>query len=307
MSSGQTSANSSGDRMTAPSTLHDAIDRYLDHLRVERGLAHNTLCAYGADLQRLLEHLTPDDGTVPLAHIELADLSAFLVARLDEGLSLRSVARHAVSVRRLFDFLHREGWVEPNPAADLDVPRVRPSLPVSLAEDDVARLLAAPDEHTPEGIRDRAMLETLYATGMRVSELVGLPAAGLRLDIGLVRVFGKGGKERLVPLGEPAVLAIERWLIDGRTLMLDAARRASHPALFLSRRGRPLTRQGFWKNLKKYALASGVRMDVSPHKLRHAFATHLLAHGADLRALQIMLGHSDLSTTQIYTHVSQAR
>lgn len=292
--------------MSAPTTLADATDRFLDHLGVERGLSPNTLAAYAGDLRRLHDHLDPE-GDVPLHRISPRDLTAFLTARLDDGVALRSVARHAVTLRRLFAFLHTEDWLDPDPAAELQVPRVRPGLPRTLSEDDVIRLLEAPDPTTPEGLRDRAMLEVLYATGLRVTELVTLPMAGLRLDLGLVRVIGKGSRERLVPLGDPAREAVDAWLAEGRPAVLQAAGRPQHPALFLSRRGGPLTRQGFWKNLKRYAVEAGVSLDVSPHRLRHAFATHLLAHGADLRALQVMLGHADLSTTQIYTRVSQAR
>lgn len=287
-------------------SIDEAIERFLDHLRVERGLAPNTIAAYGTDLSAFAASMV-SDGAETIEALTPRHLSSWLLARLDAGLASRTLARNAVSVRRFCRFLVAERLLEDDPAATLDVPKVGRSLPKALTEADVERLLAAPPVDRPEGIRDRAMLEVLYATGLRVTELVELPTQGLFLDAGYVRVWGKGSKERIVPLGEPASDALSGYLASARGELMAASPRASSPALFVTRRGTAMTRQAFWKNIKKYAYTAGITAPISPHKLRHSFATHLLNHGADLRALQAMLGHASVSTTQIYTQVTRAR
>jgi integrase/recombinase XerD len=286
--------------------VDDAIQRYLEHLTVERQLAANTLAAYGSDLARFAAWCDAR-GLRDVEQVALTDLNAFLVARLDDGLKSRSLARNVVSLRRFFRFLTAERLLATNPASLLEVPSAGRPLPRSLREDEVEALLRAPDSSTPEGLRDRAMLELLYASGLRVSELVSLPVSGLHLDAGFVRVSGKGGKERLVPLGDLARDAIDQYLVGARPQLLASADRPDRNALFVTRAGKTLTRQAFWKNIKRYAYLAGIDSNVSPHKLRHSFATHLLRHGADLRALQAMLGHADISTTQIYTLVTRTR
>lgn len=286
--------------------IDDAIARFLDHLALERGLAENTVRAYGTDLARFAARCA-DSGVTDIAAVTPRTLSDHLLARLDEGLGIRSLARNVVSLRRLFHFLEVEGHLSPNPAATLDVPTATRPLPRVLGEDEVERLLAAPDRSTAEGMRDAAMLELLYATGLRVSELVSLPSAAVDLDVGFVRVWGKGSKERVVPMGDPAADAVRLYRAAARGELLAAGGGRASNALFVTRRGGPMTRQGFWKNIGRYARQAGIRGPVSPHKLRHSFATHLLRHGADLRALQAMLGHASVSTTQIYTLVTRTR
>ena len=286
-------------------SLDEAIQRYLDHLRIERGLAANTVSSYGSDLG-FLAAWCAEHGVTGIEQLTPDVLERWLAARRDAGLTARSLARNIVTARQLTRFLHAEGHLHVDPAELLQVPRVRRSLPDTMTEDDVELLLGAPDPGTAEGQRDRAMLELLYATGLRVSELVGLPLNGVQLDAGLVRVWGKGSKERMVPMGEPAREAVEGYLRTARPGLLATSGKTSR-ALFVTRRGGAMTRQAFWKNLKRYALLAGVTTDISPHRLRHAFATHLLHHGADLRALQAMLGHASITTTQIYTHVADAR
>ncbi len=286
--------------------LDDAIQRYLDHIAVERQLSANTLAAYAGDLGRFARW-ADDAGVTDAFEVDARLLNRFLLARLDEGLRARSLARHVVSLRRLFRFLAAEELLPVDPAGTLEVPRTGRTLPGVLREDEVEALLAAPDRTTLEGRRDHAMLELMYASGLRVSELIGLPVSAANLDVGFVRVWGKGSKERIVPMGDVASDAVRAWLETGRGQLLAKSTRKRSDALFITRRGGPMTRQAMWKNIKRYALIAGIDRPVSPHKLRHSFATHLLAHGADLRALQAMLGHADIGTTQIYTMVSQER
>lgn len=287
-------------------TLDEAIPKFLDHLALERGLAENTIRAYGTDLSRLAAFAERRD-RLHLDRVDVDLLTDHLAARLDEGVSTRTLARNIVSIRRLFHFLHAEGTLGRNPAETLDVPSAPKKLPRVLSEDEVERLLNAPDPTTAEGIRDQTMLEVLYATGLRVTELVSLPVKAVDLDHGFVRVWGKGSKERVVPLGEIAADAIRVYRANARRELLSAGGGRASDALFVTRRGRAMTRQGFWKNIRRYAQRAGIHADVSPHKLRHSFATHLLRHGADLRALQAMLGHASVATTEIYTHVAKAR
>ncbi|MCB9519576.1 MAG: site-specific tyrosine recombinase XerD [Myxococcales bacterium] len=287
-------------------TLDEAIQRYLDYLALERGLSPNTLSAYGADLAALAATLT-ERGIADVQAVSPGDLRAHLLARLDAGVGTRTLARNTVAIRRFFHFMVAEQLLAADPAAALEVPNHPKPLPRPLSETQIDALLAAPRADTPEGIRDAAMLELLYATGLRVSELVTIPVAAVDCEAGFVRVFGKGSKERIVPMGELAADAVRRYLVGARGALLATGTGAASNALFVTRRGGPMTRQAMWKNLGRYARAAGIDAPISPHKLRHSFATHLLRHGADLRALQAMLGHASVSTTQVYTLVSRAR
>jgi integrase/recombinase XerD len=283
--------------------LDRACDLYLDHLKVERNLTPNTIESYSRDLTRLRRFLA-ERGRHAVDDVTAADLTDYLLDMLEAKLGARSRARALVALRGWFRFLLAERYLEGDPTATLDAPRTGRRLPDVVAEDAVSRLLAAPRRDTARGLRDAAMIECLYATGVRVSELVGLAVADVNLSAGYARVMGKGRKQRLVPMGDMARQSITAYLEEARPGFIKDARQN---ALFLSGRGKPLTRQGFWKLLKRYAVAAGIPQNISPHKLRHSFATHLIEHGADLRAVQAMLGHADISTTQIYTHVSRAR
>lgn len=278
------------------------LEAFLDALWLEQGVSDNTLAAYRRDLMAWAARLAERQESL------LAPTPAVLPAWLDErreaGYRLRSNARLLSSLRRFYRWALETGRLERDPLAEVRLPRVRPSLPETLEEAEVERLIAAPDLTTDLGLRDRAMLEVLYGAGLRVSELVGLTVEAVNLRQGVVRVRGKGDKDRLVPLGEEAVDWLSRYLRTARAaLMQDPSR----PALFPGRGDRPLTRQAFWYRIKHHARVAGIERPLSPHTLRHAFATHLLNHGANLRVVQLLLGHSDLSTTQIYTHVAQAR
>jgi integrase/recombinase XerD len=276
---------------------------YLDHLGVERGLSPGTLEAYGRDIGRLAAW-GREQGR-DLLSLRQADLVEFLAFLRQAGLSPRSVARSVHAVRGFFRFAVREGRLAADPMENLRAPRAFKALPRYLTPPQVDALLAAPDAATPLGLRDRAMLEVLYATGLRVSELIGLRAADLDLQVGLVRAFGKGRKERLVPLGSEAQRWVRRYMEDARPALVRG--RATAPVLFVNHRGGRLSRMGVWKIVRRCAVVAGVQHVLTPHVLRHSFATHLLERGADLRALQAMLGHADISTTQIYTHVSRER
>jgi integrase/recombinase XerD len=285
--------------------LDRAVDLFLDHLKVERGLSANTLDAYARDLARLLRAAT-ERGRATVDEITPLDLTEHLMALAQEKLGARSRARALVAIRGLFHHLVAEKHLDADPTELIDAPKVARKLPGVLGEDAVARLCAAPPRDTARGLRDAAMIELLYATGLRVSELVSLPLADVNLNQSFVRVTGKGRKTRLVPMHAGARDAIARYVKEVRAAW---ARDPAQAALFLTERGGPMTRQGFWKLLGRYARAAGVRLpggEVSPHKLRHSFATHLVERGADLRAVQAMLGHADIATTQVYTHVSRA-
>ncbi len=280
-----------------------AIDAHLDYLWLERGLSRATLEGYRQDLNDLANWFQQD-----IAAATEADLQGYLAARLAARRSPRTVARFLSAARGFYRHLVEIGVNSADPTANLDSPLLGRPLPASLSEDEVERLLKAPRsndaEGQPLGYRDRAMLETLYATGLRVSELVTLPLAAVNLNSGVVQVVGKGGKERLVPVGEVALGWIDRYVATARARILGGR---PCNALFPSNRARAMTRQTFWHAIKRYARAAGIAREISPHTLRHAFATHLVNHGADLRAVQLMLGHADLSTTQIYTHVARDR
>ncbi|MDR5868557.1 site-specific tyrosine recombinase XerD [Halomonas koreensis] len=278
------------------------IEACLDDLWLGQGASDNTLAAYRRDLMAWAARLEARGESLLAPGSEA--LADWLDERREAGYRLRSNARLLSSLRRFYRWALAEGRLDRDPLAEVRLPRVRPSLPDTLEEGEVERLLAAPDLDTALGLRDRAMLEVLYGAGLRVSELVGLTTDALNLRQGVVRVRGKGDKERLVPLGEEALHWLSRYLRTARgALMRDPSR----PALFPGRGDACLTRQAFWHRIKAHALAAGIDRPLSPHTLRHAFATHLLNHGANLRVVQLLLGHSDLSTTQIYTHVAQAR
>ena len=274
---------------------------YLDYLSVEKGLARNSLTSYGTDLRRFGDWL--GDQSIETEAVKRTDVVRYVQWLRKRGISARSVARALAAIRGLFRFLVAERHVKHDPTENLDNPKLWSTLPKSLQPDEVDALLAAPDRTTPDGLRDAAMLELLYATGLRVSELITVKLEDVVLDAGFLRTFGKGSKERIVPFGDAARKTI--------TIYIDKSRshfnRRNDVHLFLSNRGRPMTRQTFWMKIVKYARQAGIKSHISPHVLRHSFATHLLENGADLRSVQLMLGHSDISTTQIYTHVSRAR
>ena len=279
------------------------VDAYLDHLRIERRLSTNTLESYARDLTQLGRFAAGLER--PLTGLDRQTLESFVREMMASGLAARSVARTVAATRGFYRYLALGRHIQDNPADDLQPPRAWAALPKYLSIEDVDRLLAAPDIATPRGLRDRAFIEVLYATGLRVSELIGLKVTDVNLEAGFLTTKGKGGKERLVPVGDEAIAWLMRYLRDGRPVLL--ARRTS-PRLFVNARGgTAMTRMGIWKTLKGYGGTIGIAQRLSPHVLRHSFATHLLERGADLRAIQVMLGHADLSTTQIYTHVLEAR
>jgi integrase/recombinase XerD len=279
-----------------------ALNQFYQHLTVERGLAPLTVSAYARDLQDFWGFLS-DRGRNDWAAVDLADLQGYLAVLEARGLAARSRARRLSALRQFFRFLQREEQVAANPVELLDSPRLPQRLPQVLGEAEVAALLAAPDPGTPGGLRDQALLEVLYATGLRVSELVGLTFKQLDLRRGVLRPLGKGSKERVVPMVDVAVEKLQLYLDQARPRLLKGR---ESPYVFINHRGGRLSRQGFWKLLKQYALKAGVKT-LSPHTLRHSFATHLLSRGANLRVLQLLLGHADLATTQIYTHLDAAR
>lgn len=276
-------------------------DQFINHLRVEKGLARNTIDSYSRDLVRFLQFLQDRDRS-PL-HVTQDDLTDYMAA-LKGPLSARSMARNLSALKSFYRFLLSEGKIKANPARLLNAPKLPRRLPGVLSRDEVERLLSQPDSSNPRGQRDKAMLELLYATGLRVSELVGLKIQNINLEAGYVRTVGKGSKERIVPIGAKAQVALKDYLAGGRVGLL---RRRISSYLFLNPSGRPMSRQGFWKNIKRYGRQGAIRKAITPHSLRHSFATHLLEFGADLRSVQIMLGHADISTTQIYTHVTRER
>lgn len=283
--------------------INPDIDAYLQMLWLEKGLSENTQAAYRRDLSAFDSWLRAHQGYA-LLNAERADLLAYLTWRMRKRYSATSTARMLSCLRGFFRYQLREGCIQTDPTLEVDSPKLGRPLPKSLTEDDVDQLLAAPDPQDPVGFRDRVMLELLYACGLRVTELVTLELSHLNLRQGVVRITGKGGKERLVPLGEEAHQWLMRYLRRGRVLLLGEN---GGEVLFPSRRGTQMTRQTFWYRIKHYAKEAGIDKPLSPHTLRHAFATHLLNHGADLRVVQLLLGHSDLSTTQIYTHIAQQR
>ncbi len=282
-------------------SIDDLVDLFLNYLLVEKGLSLNTLEAYGSDIARYLSFL----GEKGIKHIVDADTPVILkhlIRMRDEGLGARSRARHLVTLRGFYKFLVQEKILQRDPAELIDLPKSGLNLPHALTIEEVKLLLNTPDHNKPTGIRDTAMLELLYAAGLRVSELINLKLQDVNLEAGFVRVFGKGSKERIVPIGFFAKEKIENYFGDSRSRLLKSI---VSPYLFVARAGKPMTRQGFWKLLKRYAQQAGFIKKITPHSLRHSFASHLLEGGADLRAVQVMLGHVDISTTQIYTHVAR--
>lgn len=277
------------------------LDAFVDQLWLEDGLARNTLESYRRDLSQLGDWLEKRGMALPQASIQ--DLQDYLAVRAAATKS-RSVARLIASLRRFYRYLMREGKITTDPTLLLDSPKLPRSLPKSMTEEEVINLLKAPNEAELLGLRDRAMLETLYATGLRVSELVNLKVSEVSISDGVLRATGKGSKTRLVPLGEEALDWLSRYMKEARQGILDGQLSDS---MFVTQRGGPMTRQAFWYIIKRYAVQAGIRKPLSPHVLRHAFATHLLNHGADLRVVQMLLGHADISTTQIYTHVARER
>ncbi|HEY6291012.1 MAG TPA: site-specific tyrosine recombinase XerD [Terriglobia bacterium] len=278
------------------------IAGFLDYVRVEKGLAANTVLAYRQDLVKFDAYLSRQKREWGEAGRD--DVRGFLADLYRKDLSARAVARHLVSLRGCYQFLLRQKHVAHDPTADIDPPRLAQTLPKYLSAEEVGKLLAQPDPSKPAGLRDRAMLEVLYATGLRVSELVSLRWEDFDANLGVVRCLGKGNKERLIPVGKSALRALETYVAGGRAKL---AKRAAVPFLFLNQRGGKLSRVGFWKILSRYGRNAGIITPLTPHLVRHSFATHLLERGADLRSIQLMLGHSDISTTQIYTQVVKER
>jgi len=276
-------------------------DQFIYHLRVEKGLAKNTIESYSRDLARYFDFLEKNS-LLPLkaSQIDIMDY----VSSLAGSLSSRSIARNLSSLKVFYRFLVSDGKIETNPARLISNPKLPRRLPGVLSGEEVERLLAAPDAQTSRGLRDRAMLELLYASGLRVSELVGLRIASINLEAGWVRTLGKGSKERMVPIGSKAQQCIKEYLAYSRPNLL---KKRSSSYLFVTSRAKPMSRQAFWKIIKRFSRLAGIRKEISPHSLRHSFASHLLEHGADLRSVQIMLGHADISTTQIYAHVARER
>ncbi len=287
---------------SASNSSEAIIDKFLDAIWMERGLSANTLGAYRADLVALRRWLAERD--VSLIYATRSDLLAFIAHRSEQGAKPRSTARQLSSFRRFYRFLLREGMIKDDPTVKIEMPRIGRSLPQSLSEGEVESLLAAPEVNDPLGHRDRTMLEVLYATGLRVTELINLKQSEINLNQGVARIVGKGGRERLIPLGEEAQNWLRDFIVGPRGEIL-LERQTDY--LFPTRRGDRMTRQAFWHIIKRYSKQAGISSKMSPHTLRHAFATHLLNNGADLRVVQMLLGHSDLSTTQIYTHVARAR
>ena len=279
------------------------IDEYLDSIWIEKGLSRNTIESYGRDLEAISHWL--EARGLKLLRVQRSDLLAYLAFRMKAGLTARSTARSLSSVRSFYRYLLRENKVVIDPTLQIDNPKMGRKLPDTLSEQEVEQLLEAPDVETPLGLRDRTMLEFLYAAGLRVSELVNLKITEINLRQGVLRVTGKGSKERLVPIGEEALRWLDGFVKDSRPSLLKGV--TASDVVFPSNRGGCMTRQAFWYRVKLHAQTAGIRTHLSPHTLRHAFATHLLNHGADLRVVQLLLGHSDLSTTQIYTHVAKHR
>ena len=283
--------------------MNQTLDQFLHYLIVERGLSKNTIEAYGHNLSRFLDHLKRK-GIQELDQVGKLDVKAFLLSLKKQGLSAKTVVRNLVALRTFYKFLTQEGMMESNPVDEIESPKTAKTLPEILSLKEVEQLLEQPNPETPLGVRDRAMLELLYATGLRVSELTRLPINQVNLEGGYVLLYGKGSKERVVPLGKEAMNWIIQYLNTARGKL---SKGKDSPSLFVNRSGKEMSRQRFWKTLKVYGQKAGIRKRITPHLLRHSFASHLLERGADLRSVQMMLGHVDISTTQIYTHVTGER
>jgi len=282
-----------------------AISSFLTHVQVEKGLATNTVSAYRRDLAKFEDFAKKRK--LALGAVKRDDLVDFLASLYRQKLESKTVARHLVTLRNFFRHAQVQDLISEDPTAHLESPKIRRTLPGYLRLDEVEKLLELPDQSTPLGLRDRAMLEVLYSTGLRVSELTSLRVMDLDTKVGCVRCIGKGDKERIVPVGRKALATVEKYLRDGRTALIGTMRGNAGPFLFVNRRGGRISRVGVWKIFSSYGRKAGLRVPLTPHMLRHSFATHLLERGADLRSVQLMLGHSDISTTQIYTHVVEER
>ena len=283
------------------SDLNLRIDQYLNYLVVEKGLSESTIDAYARDLARYARFLRANK-ILTIADTDTPVILKYLLTLRDKGLGIRSRARHLVTLRGFYRFAVQEKVLKKDPARLVELPKFGVKLPDVLSFNEIKTLLDAPDTKTPKGLRDAAMLELLYAAGLRVSELIHVKMSDINLESGFVRVFGKGSKERVVPIGSHAREKIQTYVARGRSILL---KEALSPYLFVARAGKPMTRQGFWKLLKRYGGKAGINKEITPHSLRHSFASHLLEGGADLRSVQMMLGHVDISTTQIYTHVAR--
>ena len=283
--------------------MHQSLDQFLHYLIVEKGLSKNTIEAYSHGLNRFLNYLR-GKGTEEVREISKLDIREFLLFLKRKGLSSKTLARNLVSIRVFLRFLTEESILSANPAEEIESPKTAKTLPEILSLEEVETLLEQPDPQIPQGMRDRAMLEMLYATGMRVSELTRLQVNHVHLDAGYVLVYGKGSKERIVPIGNEAIEWARRYMGETRERLL---KKRESPFLFVNRSGKPMSRQYFWKSIKAYGRRAGIRKRITPHLLRHSFASHLLERGADLRSVQLMLGHADISSTQIYTHVTGER
>ncbi|GMG79146.1 recombinase XerD [Bacillus safensis] len=284
--------------------MNDQLSDFIHFMTVERGLSENTIVSYKRDLQNYLSFLMTHEQLTDIRDVTRLHIIHYLKQLKEEGKSSKTSVRHLSSIRSFHQFLLREKVTTDDPSWNIETQKTERTLPKVLSLGEVEKLLDTPNQHTPFDYRDKAMLELLYATGIRVSEMLDLTLADVHLTMGFVRCFGKGRKERIVPIGEAAASAIEEYLEKGRSKLL---KKQPSDALFLNHHGKKMSRQGFWKNLKKRAIEAGIQKELTPHTLRHSFATHLLENGADLRAVQEMLGHADISTTQIYTHVTKTR
>ncbi len=285
--------------------MQDAVSDYLHFLRVERQLSSNTLSSYERDLKAYIKDLSKVQNITTLNNVERIHILSHLQLLKVGGNSSRTLARHISSIRSFHQFILREKVSNTDPTVHLEMPQMDRTLPKILSIEEIEELIAAPNTGKPQGLRDRAMLEILYATGMRISECISLNLEDLHLTMGFVRCFGKGGKERIIPLGQSALTACENYLKEGRPKLIKPTNKTD--AIFVNQRGKALTRQGVWKLMKEHARKAGIQNEIMPHTMRHSFATHMIENGADLRAVQEMLGHADISTTQIYTHVSKIR
>ncbi len=283
--------------------MRELIDTFLNYLSVERGLSNNTISSYRRDLNLYVDFLVKNH-IVALSRTSKNDIVNFMLFQKDQGLSVNSISRRLTAVRIFYRFLVRERILKTDPSSSVDSPKTWKKIPDALSLNEIELLINQPNIRKIQGIRDRAVLEVFYATGMRVSEVVNLKLDNVKLDVGFVRCIGKGNKERIIPMGKKAIKSIKRYLLDGRRSFLN---KKESDFLFLNRFGNKISRQSLWKLIKKYAKSAKIKNPIKPHILRHSFATHLLEHGADLRSVQEMLGHSNISTTQIYTHINKDR
>ncbi len=282
--------------------MSDLLFNFLDYLKVERGLADNTLLSYEKDIENFQTFLK--DKSMSLQGINKNHVMEYLLKLQKNGRKSSTISRHLAALKALYKFLVEEEFMTQNPTSDLESPKLKRKLPKILNINEVELLLDMPRETKPNQVRDKAMLEILYATGLRVSELISLSMEDVNLELGFIRCFGKGSKERIIPIGKKAIKTTNAYLRMGRVKLI---KNSQEKVLFVNHHGRKMTRQGFWKIIKKYALEAGINKDITPHTLRHSFATHLLENGADLRSVQEMLGHADITTTEIYTHLTQGR